>query len=280
MMQLMRVADVPENSREQVFYYSRFYALGGALLLVAIAGGLIIFARLKGVWPAHFVAAFILVCVLIFQKVVTARFRPTNWLVRMTDDGLFVKFRSYLNFLFPDLDLTVVFIPYSDLRSAKRVKERQALPSQDGQARGAPSVRTRRFIDLELAGNLEPLATALANESKRVFAKVVDGGASASTRYQHLPVKLSDNVLRIEWFAVPSARTLLDALTRHTLVQPDAQSAKDYTNLQTLGRKEQESRLLELAESGDIIGAVAMARKLYSYDLTTAKDFVDSLLRK
>jgi hypothetical protein len=279
-MQLMRLADVPENLREQVFYYSRFYALGSALLLVAIAGGLIIFARLRGAWPAYFIAAFILVCLLIFQKVITARFRPTNWLVRMTDDGLFVKFRSYLNFHFPDQDLTIVFIPYSDIRSAKYTKERQALPSQDGYARGVPSVRTRRFIDLELAGNLRPLATGLANESKRLFAKVVDGGADASTRYQHLPVKLSDNVLRIEWFVVPSARTLLDALSRHTLVRPDAQSDRDYTNLESLDRREQESRLLELAESGDVIGAVAMARKLYSYDLVTAKEFIDSLLKK
>ena len=45
-------------------------------------------------------------------------------------------------------------------------------------------------------------------------------------------------------------------------------------------RKEQEARLLELAESGDRIGAVALARQLYAYDLTTAKEFIDSLIRK
>ena len=198
----------------------------------------------------------------------------------MTDDGLFVKFRSYLNFRFPDQELTVVFTPYSDIRSAKHVKERQELPGQDGMARGAPSARTRRFIDLELADKPEPLAAALANETKRVFAKAVDGGAKASTRYQHLPVKLSDNILRIEWGVVPNARVLLDALTRHTLVLPDAAASKNFTDLAGLGPKEQETRLLELAESGDIIAAVALARQLYSYDLTTAKQFVDSLIRK
>ncbi|MGH7817036.1 MAG: hypothetical protein ACREOR_06570 [Candidatus Binatia bacterium] len=38
--------------------------------------------------------------------------------------------------------------------------------------------------------------------------------------------------------------------------------------------------MLELAESGDIIGAVTMARKLYAYDLTSAKDFVEGLVSK
>ena len=279
-MELMHAADVPVNLRERVFYYSKLCGLGGALMLAGIALALIVFARLKSVWPAYFVAAFMLVCILILQKTVTARFRPTNWLVRMTDDGLFIKFRSYLNFVFPDQDFTVVFIPYSDIRSATYVKERQELPSQDGRPRGAPTVRTRRFVDLELAGNSDALASALAKENKRVFAKAIDGGANVSTRYQHLPVKLSDHLLRIEWAVVPSAQILLDALTRHTLVQPAGKSTKNFANLEALDRKEQEARLLELAESGDIIGAVAMARQMYDYDLTTAKEFIDSLLCK
>ena len=70
----------------------------------------------------HNCLLFTVVCLLIYQKVVTARFRPTNWLVRMTDGGLFIKFRSYSNLGFPDQDLTVAFIPYSDIRSARYVE--------------------------------------------------------------------------------------------------------------------------------------------------------------
>lgn len=113
-MELMRAAEVPSGPQDRNFYYSSFQALSGTLMLLAVAVGLTVFARLNGVWPAYFVAVFIIVCLLIYQKVVTARFRPTNWLVRMNDGGLFIKFRSYLNFGFPDQDLTVVFIPYSE----------------------------------------------------------------------------------------------------------------------------------------------------------------------
>jgi len=280
-MQLMRLADAPLDRRDRVFEYSKPRAVTGALLLSGIAFGVTLFGWLKGLWLAYYVAAVIVIYLLILQKLFTARFRPTNWLVRMTDDGLFIKFRSYLNHGFPDEDLTVVFIPYSDIRSAKLIKERQELPDRDQANRKASTVRTRRFVELELADNMDRLAAALTNESKRVFAKPNQGGAAVSTRYQHLPVRLSSpGTLRIEWGVVPAAQNLLDALAHHTLVRPGDDTAKDFAHLEGLQRKEQEARLLELAESGDRIGAVALARQLYAYDLTTAKEFIDSLIRK
>jgi hypothetical protein len=279
-MQLMRLADVPLSSRDRVFHYSKLRAAVGALLLGGIAIAALIFAKGKDVWLAYYVAAVILIYLIILQRLITARFRPSNWLVRANDDGLFIKFRSYLNDRFPADDCTVVFLPYSETRSAKLIKERQELPDRDARNLRASTLRTRRFVQLELAGDGESLAKALANESKRVFAKPFDGGANVSTRYQHVPVKLSDRILRIEWAVVPSAQVLLDVLTRHTLVQPAGTSIKDFAHLEGLDRKEQESRLLELAESGDMIGAVTLARQLYAYDLTTAKDFVDSLIRQ
>jgi hypothetical protein len=59
-----------------------------------------------------------------------------------------------------------------------------------------------------------------------------------------------------------------------------AEAKKDFVDLERLGRAEQETRLLELAESGDKIGAITVARKLYSYDLATAKDFVEGLINE
>ena len=280
-MQLMRLADTPLHRRDRVFQYSKPRALIGALALSGIAFGVTLFGWLKSLWLAYYVAAVIVIYLLILRKLVTARFRSTNWLVRMTDDGLFVKFRSYLNYRFSDQDPTVVFIPYSEISSAKLVKERQAIPDRDGGNPRATTIRTRRFIELQLAGNSEPLADALAGESKRVFAKPADGGANVSTRYQHLPVRLATpNLLRIEWGVVPNAQTILDALTRHTLVDHATAVSKNFVNLDGLSREEQESRLLELAQSGDMIGAVTMARTLYAYDLATAKNFVESLVGK
>ena len=278
-MQLMRLADVPLDERDRKFYYSRFRAVLGTTILIAVAFGALVFGWLKDVWLAYYVAAVVAICLLIFQRLVTARFRSTNWLVRMTDDGLYIKFRSYLNHHFPDQDPTVLFLPHSEIRSARSVTERQETLDRDDQT-NSTITKTRRLLVLELAGDSTKVAEALDNERMRVFSKSSQGGG-ANSCYHHLPLRLaSPNFLTIEWGVVPSLQSILEALTRHTLVQRGEETTRDFVNLDGLSREQQEARLLELAESGDMIGAVAIARKLYSYDLTTAKTFVELLVQK
>jgi hypothetical protein len=219
--------------------------------------------------------------ILLFQKSVSARFCPSNWLVRATDNGLFIKFRSYLNCHFPAQDYTVVFIPYAEMRSAKRVNELRQIADRDESRHPTTTTRKIHWLELELAGDTRQLAIAMANEKDTVLAKNRIGDEKPSTRYQHFPVQLpAPTTLRIEWAVRPKLDSILAQLTRHTVVRPAETSAKDFTNLTTLGRSEQEVRLLELAESGDKIGAIALARRLYDYDLTQAKSFVDELIGK
>ena len=278
-MQLMRAADVPTDQRDRVFRYSPLRAVVGATILTALAFGAFLFGGLKGAPLAYYLGAVVVICLIIFHRLITARFRKSNWLLRMTDHGLFIKFRSYLNHHFDDRDLTVVFLPYSEIRSARSAKEIHDIPDRDGHP--GTTTKTRHAIELELAGDCTALSKVLAGERERLFGKSVIGVGRISTRYQHLPVQLATpKLLRIEWGVVPKAQVLLDALTRHTLVQNPATVSKDFVNLDNLSREEQEARLIELAASGDMIGAVAAARRLYSYDLTTAKAFVDALLQK
>jgi hypothetical protein len=280
-MQLLRLAEVPLNPRDRVFHYSRLRAVVGATILAVIALAAFLFGRLKNVWLAYYVAAVFVFCLLIFQKLVTARFRSSNWLLRMTDNGMFVKFRSYLNHHFDDQDLTVVFLPYSEIRSARLMKERHERPEGDDGHLSATTTSTRRTLELELAIDSNGFADAVAKERERVFTKMHGGSQKISSRYHHFPVRLaSPTLLRIEWGEVPGIQTILDALTRHTLVQSAGETTKNYANLDHLSRQEQETRLLELAESGDMIGAITIARQLYSYDLTAAKQFVEELMRK
>jgi hypothetical protein len=278
-MQLLRLADVPTNPRDRVYYYSRLRAVMGATILAAVAIGAFVFAWVNGAWPAYYVAAVMAFCLLLYQRLILGRFHPSNWLMRATDDGLFVKFRSYLNYHFDPQDFIVLYLPYSELRSVRMVKERQEIPDRNRQS--AATTTTRKILELELAGKSTEFAVALAAERERVFGKMPRTNRRMSTRYQHFPVRLvSPTLLRIEWAVVPRIQTLLDALTRHTLVRDAGESAKIIANLEQLSRSEQETRLLELAESGDMIGAIAMARRLYSCDLTEAKQFVEGLMSK
>jgi hypothetical protein len=159
--------------------------------------------------------------------------------------------------------------------------ERQEHAGRNDRNRREVTVRTRRFVEFELAADSKSLAKALAGERERVYAKSVVGAGRISTRYQHLPVRLaSPALLRVEWGVVPSAQTFLDALTRHALVQNSAAVSKDFVNLAKLSREEQEARLIELVESGDMMSAISIARRIYSYDLTAAKQFVETLAHK
>jgi hypothetical protein len=279
-MQVMRLADVPLDRRDRVFYYSRFRAVAGATILVAIIVTALVLGWLQNVWLFYYLTGVAAVSLVVFQRLVAARFLPSNWLIRMTDHGLFLKFRSYLNHHFSDQDPTVLFLPYSEIRSATLVKERREVPDPDDGSRSSRTIKMHRGVELQLAADSTELGEALANERKRIFNKPIDGGGG-KTRYHHLPLRrASTTLLTIEWSVVPGVEKFLDALTRHTFVRSVHQTAKDFVNVQSLDRAEQESRLRELAESGDLIGAVAMARQLYSYDLTTAHAFVESLIKK
>ena len=278
-MQLIRMAEAPAAGRNRVFRYSGSRALIGMAVLVALAVGALLLAWTTANWLAYYVAAVATIFPLIFRRLVTARFRSSNWLVRLTDHGLFLKFRSYLNFHFPDQDLSVVFISHSEIRSARFILQKQEVPDRDDGGRPTTTAKTQKWVELELASDSKKLADALTGER----ARAVDGKnlGRISSRYNHLPVRLAaPDRLQIEWGVVPNAQTFLDALTRHTLVRPTETTSQDFVNLEELGREEQESRLLALTASGDKIAAITMARRLYAYDLTQAKEFIEGLANK
>jgi hypothetical protein len=275
-MQLMHLADVIATDRDRVFAYSRSRALLGSMILLTAAVTATVLSWVNQTWLGYYLATVILLSFFIFRKLVSACFRPSNWLVRLTDQGLFIKFRSYLNDHFPEQDVTVVFIAHGEIRSARFIRQKQAIPDRDDGGRPTTIIKTQKLLEVELASETKELSDALTRE----HARALDGKnlGKISGRYHHLPVRLAaPDRLHIEWNVVPNAQTFLDALARHTLVRPTQETKKDFVHLEVLSRAEQESRLLELVQSGDKIGAIAMARRLYNYDLTQAKDFVEGL---
>jgi len=278
-MQLMHAADVPVSQRDRVFYYSRRRALGGVALTIIGAGTVSYLIGLKRPALGYYILVVVGIVMWLFRKMLTARFHPANWLVRLTDDGMLIKFRSYLNNHFPDQEPTVIFIPHTEILSARQVVEKQELPDRDDNNRPTSSIKTIKFVELDLAGDTKLLAEALLRE--RRYA--IDGKAQLkiTRRYHHLPVRLpTADKLQIEWKVVPSAASLLDALSHHTRILAAEKTSRDFAGLAQLSREEQENRLLELAESGDKIGAIAAARRIYGYNLAQAKEFVEGLARK
>ena len=277
-MQLLRLNEVVTSPQDRVFRYSPVRATLLALGVVGFSAALVLVdwegRSRSAYYVAYYIAGFLLLCLLLMRRFLVARFLPSNWLVRMRHDALLIQFRSYLNYYhLPAEDFTVILIPYREIRSARLVRERANI-----QAQGGASVQTRRLIELELSGDLEPVSKALAAELARPAPQQRTWYGTTSTLYEHYPVRMvSSPFLQIEWSVRPSATSFLDVLRPHTTIAPPMMVSEDFAHLGRLSRDEQEKRLRELDQRGRTIAAVYMARRLYGYDLNQAQAFIEGL---
>jgi hypothetical protein len=271
-MQLLRLADVDTNPRDQVFAYSRVNAVLVALIVLLAAGWLLSHAVSTHWKPGFYIAGVILLFLFLMRGFITARFRPSNWLVRMNDIGLYIQFRSYLNYRLPADDVTVVFISFQEIRSARFIRERVRVPDSQGRT----STQFLRYVELELAGNTEALAKALDAEATEKAPPEKRWYGTSSTLYEDHPVHMeSPPYLRIRWQAAPGPHKFLNALRPYTTIADPVSLSQDFDNLGGLSREEQQRRLRELHRRGETIAAIYLARKLYGCSMEEARAIVE-----
>src|SRR6202167_1448059 len=157
-MRLLRLQDVEIGPNDGLFRHSRLLALIVWLAGFAVNTALFLHAYM-GKWPPGYLfGSFLLLFMLLTLRMVTARFHPSNWLVRMNETGIYVQYRSYLNYQLPTDDPSVVFVPLGEIASARLVKECVATP--DSAKPGGTQTQYLRYVDLELSGEAAPLAKA------------------------------------------------------------------------------------------------------------------------
>jgi hypothetical protein len=273
-MRLLRLAEVEPSAGDRVFRYAPTRAL---LAASAVLGTSVVLVGLG--WHARsgavydWVAAALALAVVLMRRFVLARFRPSNWLVRLRDDGVLIQFRSYLNYHFPADDRTVVFLPYDAIRSARLVRETSTVYFANER-----SQRRRRLVELEIDDGAA-LATALTEERARPAPYEKCWYGTSATVYQHYPVQMaSPTLLQVEWGVVPGAQVLLDALRLHTTIAPSVDVSQDFTRLKAASHEEQEAYLRKLAATGQTIAAIYLARRLYGLGIEQAKTAVDGLV--
>ena len=182
-MRLLRLQDVEIGSNDRVFRHSRLLAL-----IVWLAGfaavSAFFFRAFTARWlPGYFFGSFLLLFLLLMLKLLTARFHPSNWLVRMNDMGIYIQYRSYLNYQLPD-DPSVVFLSLGEIASARLVKER--VDKQDSMRPGATETQYLRYVELELSGDTAALADALQTERGEQAPLEKHWYGSSSTLYSGL----------------------------------------------------------------------------------------------
>ena len=273
-VRVLRDADVPETLSGGTFRYSPAIAVLAALMLLSAGLALLAVGRVQHNPIAMWTGAVVLLGVWLYQKTVLARFRPSNWLVRVAEHGLFIKYRSYLNHHLAEGDSTVIYVPFREMKLTRIVRESQALPDPD--TKGATR-RRRTLVEIDLKNDAPAVREALVAERMTAPPKVGRWYGWSAGKYRHYPVVMpTARTISLDWAVVPRVSEFLRIMAVHTPVA-SAKRVRDYTVLAQVGKDEQESHLVELIESGYVIEAIRLARRLYGYDLTEAKSFVDGL---
>ena len=275
-MRLLRIQEVEIGPNDRLFRHARLRALIVWLAGFAAATAFLFHAYTAKWKPGYFFGPFLLLFLLLTLRMVTARFHPSNWLVRMNRTGIYVQYRSYLNYeLNPD-DPSVVFLAFGEIASARLIKER--VQTSDMANPGRTQTQFLRHVELELSGDPAPLADALQTELGESAPEEKRWYGTSSTLYRDYPVAMSAPAsVRIHWDVVPGAQKFLDALRPYTVIADPVSLKQDFTHLKALSREEQQKQLRELVARGQNITAIYTASKLYGCSLGEAKQMVDSL---
>ncbi len=219
-----------------------------------------------------------------------------------------------MNDHYPDTDLAIVEIPYSEIAWARKTREKLTTPSCGTDER--QRVQFYTFLDFKLKGvDAAPLSEALETERKRwpyqsevgkwkrelfdarkrkapehEIARIRQSLERAKERqpkrkrgdgvkHHDYPVRVVDtDTVRIQWNGIrPKIKPALDFFSTHFSVEPELSLDTDATEA---NGKPADDRILDLALRGDTITATALTKKTYGYSLKRSKEFVDELLQR
>ncbi len=136
----------------------------------------------------------------------------------------------------------------------------------------------RRFLEIKLHGDdTSELTERLRDERQRTAPGVMGW----KTKVLHYPVRLLlDAIVQLEWRSPgtsirPGIDRAIEILGRWYRVA-DALD-EDQPSPDRLDRAQQEARLIEMTERGEIMNAIGLAKEIYGFDTTQAKKIVDDL---
>lgn len=273
----MHATDVTEERVTRTFRHGwfgllvmlAFFAAPLALAVVkhadaaALARGLPWFAWLAVAPVAVVVGGVWLLCLGALLDILRSSFRATNWLVKTTDEGLYLHLRSYQNRHFPDDAPTVAFLRYAEIASVAPVRESYERGHSTHNL-GWVELTLANVDTAELAARIEHERTCPAPEGRFL-------GIRGSTRSNHVPVWVSaPGVVCVERVS----RGLVRELGRHVET-----SAPRQVDLERADGRDLETRVRELLARGERLGAIQLARKTRNLSLTAAHQLVQEIER-
>jgi len=278
MLRYFQTSELRDLKPEHTFRESRWYHAGWPIALF-ITGCVIVGLLIQGMahevmwWPAVFCFVFSALTMIANAPV----FLPSNWLMKTTSDGMYVKFRSYLNYKLPEHHETVVFIPYELIFEAREVVERRVIIMPPN----GKQITKVRHIDILLrtadSGRLLDLLKA-----EREYEP--ESGLRRPGKVEAYPVTIPEpGVIRLTWQAhetaiQPKIGHALMVLSEHVPIGERQHAVNEYANKER--HDELEARLEKLCREGRTMAAVTVARERYGFPLAEATLYVEDMMRK
>ena len=277
-MKLITHSDVPRDGIERSFGHRSW----GAFVMLAIFLAPVFLPEHLGAlakeildmpWWIWIVAGPILLIVFLIYlfiliamwRYVTACFRRTNCVMKLSFEGVYLQFRSYLNHHFPDEGPTVVFLPWTEITACQKTIHHTKGTDSDGDT----VTRAARYLDLHLKHtDTEALRKAIAKET----ARKRQGKERSKMRFHHAPVQVPEpGVVRVEW----RGSKMLKALQSQVTVRPQRRTGVGHDDTDT--PIDFDAQIISMIEQGEHMPAVRTARHHYGMSLSEARDFVDDL---
>ncbi|MEH6405552.1 MAG: hypothetical protein V7750_19430 [Sneathiella sp.] len=230
------------------------------------------------------VALVCLIVGLLFMSSCIAALKSSNWTLLATPQGLYVNIRSYMDFRLPLSDKVVVFIPKKEIRKLHlRGQKFRVLQNKSQSYRQTDDqIETYSFLEISLYGRELSLVSDCLKNERLKYGPTFVKGVRSSAKGSAIEV-LAGGIIKIHW-KTKATRLTPNLVTVEELLKPYYslyhRGGSEPPPIRDLKQDEQELRLLDLVESGNMIDAVILAREIYGFGLTDAKNFISDLQTK
>jgi hypothetical protein len=276
-MKFYSLSNVPLSRDDLVIKSSPVSKAMATIVMYGIAGTCLVMAirdiHPRGMTPGalYFFAVVLALTGIIPYKLFRASLNPANWLLRVTSSGVMLKYRAYENWRLPADDIQIAAFDYSEIASAKLVKEQRTTPSSSGHGGNVTCFIT--YIDISLVNHdTSAFETHLQAERK----KQKDGMMIFLDYPVHV---LPEGIIEIMWSSgiIPSAKKIVAILGRSIQILETEHRKTNLTYNRNLSQSEAQEKIVALAKSGEKMAAAKLAQRVHGFTLGEATTFVDNL---
>jgi len=277
-MRIRRESEIFPITGETIFRQSRIMSLTMPIIMLSMFGSVTAMLWV-GALPKLFWFSLVVLGLILWPifKATAAAFRSTNWVLRVRDDHVVVKFRSHRNHHFPDELPATVEIPMEEIAVVRKRSQRASVPSDDG-----VTTWTQTYLEIRLKHHdTDNLREALAAERREKGP--LRGRFIKSQGYAvHNPVSIPEcDVIRVTWrdrqdWLSPSIRKALDLFGQYVAIDADERVERETWD--KLSDDEFDDAVLELCMGGNRIDAVKLLVERRGYTTTEAHTFVRDLV--